>query len=306
MSVKLLLQEELDADEVVPFDKIVIFKRVDSTTYSELAELAIGTATFTDAAGVVNDEYHTIFRDSVNGIESLPGPIYRALNPHKQREEPDPPVSVILELQTTSAIPTVDFVAVYRRKPLELVATRIALLAIGQQFYQDADGEPNDIYHSTFIDTANSTESQPSSYITANANSGLVVISGRFEDVSGDASESFAATSDQKFDMEVLLAIPPEASGRTPTVQGQVVGTNKVQVFMITLTEDELGDPLPESLSTGRWSVPLIPNDLIEPNNTYYTFIYRGNRFFKQINSVNGLVQNFALLADFQPRFIQL
>jgi hypothetical protein len=304
MSIFLKLQEELDASELIPFDRIVLFKRVDATTYAELADLSIGTASYTDVAGTVNDEYHTIFRDSINGISSLPGPIYRALNPYKQRDEPDPPVSVILELDISSPIPTVDFIAVYRRKFLENEAIRIALLPIGQQFYQDVDGLPGDIYHTTFVDTTNATESQPSLYTVANANSGLVVVSGRFENPSGDAADAFTEATP---DVEALLILPGNASSaRTPTVQGQVIGKRVVGTRIIVLTKDELGNPITPPVSTGRWSIPLIPNNLIEPNNTYYEFHYRNRRYFKYVNSVNGAAQNFALLADVQPRFIQL
>lgn len=186
MSVELALQEALDETETIPFDRIVIYKRLDAETYTELADLPIGTTTYTDVGGLINDEYHVKFRDSVNGISSRPSHIYRALNPTKQRNDEVPAVAVVLELTTSSTVPTVDFVAIYRRKPLETVATRIALVPIGQQYYQDTEGDPGDIYHSTFVNTTNNPESQPSAIVIADAGSGLVTVSGRFEHLTGD------------------------------------------------------------------------------------------------------------------------
>lgn len=293
MSIELILQEELDEDEIIPFDRVVIYKRVDATSYTELADLPIGTTSYTDSAGVINDEYHTIFKDSVNGISSLPSHIYRALNPYKQRNEEDPPVAVILELETTSTVPTVDYVAIYKRKPLEASATRIALVAIGQQYYQDADGEPGDIYHSTFVDTTNNSESQPSSYVIADANSGLVVVSGRFENPAGDIYiRPDRPANDDEYDIEISLVTPYSSSTRTPTAQGQVIGITTKKV----LTDS----------TTGFWSVTLIPNNLIEPNNTYYQFMFRGHAYYKYVYSTNGDAQNFAMLADVQPRYTNL
>lgn len=289
MSVELTLQEELDETETIPFDRIVVFKRVDAETYTELADLPLGTTTYTDTDGVVNDEYHTVFRDSVNGISSRPSHIYRALNPTKQRNDEVPAVAVVLELETSSTIPTVDFVAIYRRKPLETTATRIALVPIGQQYYQDAEGDPGDIYHSTFVDTTNNAESQPSMIVIADAGSGLITVSGRFEHVTGDTIvRPEKPRNDDLWDIEIQLWTPKNVI-RTPTAQGNVIGITTWKV----LTDCE----------TGYWAVDLIPNDLIEPNNTFYEFKYRTQRWFKQINTANGGAQNFAMLADYIPRF---
>lgn len=267
-------------------DTVVIYRRDDAYTLTEIGSAPLGTSTFSDPAGVINDEYHITFRDSVSGVESLPSQLYRVLNPFKQREE-DGVVVVVLELETSSVVPTVDFVAIYRRKPTESVATRIALVPIGTQFYQDPDGEPGDVYHSTFVDTTNSAESQPSAYVIANANTGLVVVSGRFEDPSGDP---MLADTEEFRDVEVLLVIPDEKSQRTPTAQGQVFGPQKKKALL-----DE----------NGFWSLPLVPNDLILPNNTFYIFSVGDQRFYKRVDSSNGPVQNLALLADVLPRFSQ-
>jgi hypothetical protein len=300
MSVLLTLQQAVDVSEKIPFDRIVVLKRTGSTTIAEIASLPIGTATYTDVSGTINDEYSTQFLDSVNGVSSLPGSIYRALNPYKQNKEPDAPVAIILELDTAPTIPTVDFIAVYKRSYLANDYTRIALLPIGQQFYQDAEGSPGDVYHTTFVDTTNATESQPSKFIIANANSGLVIVSGRFEQLTGDASISF---TEPKHDIDILLVLPKDSQGRTPTAQGQVIGRRSAKVFMERIKTDETGKVLNPEIDTGRWSVPLIPNNLIEPNNTYYEFCFRGHRFYKYINSSNGLSQNFAMLAEVNPRF---
>ena len=302
MSIELTLPIEIPLEEgktvldpiEAAMDRIVIFKRVDAETYTELADLPLGTATYTDTGGVINDEFHVRFKDSINGVSSLPSHIYRALNPYKQRNEENPPVAIILELQTTSTVPTVDFVGIYRRKQFETDATRIALVAIGQQFYQDPDGDPGDVYHSTFVDTTNGTESQPSAYLTANANTGLVVVSGRFEDPAGDlyARPPEPPASDDDFDIEIRLVVPREANARAPTAQGQTIGI----VVKKILTQE----------STGFWSTTLVPNDLIEPNNTFYEFLFRGRTYFKYVNSANGEAQNFAMLAEARPRFFPL
>jgi hypothetical protein len=177
-------------------------------------------------------------------------------------------------------------VAVYRRKPTETSATRIALLPIGQQFFQDLTGEPSDVYHTTFVDTANSSESQPSDYVTSNANTGLIVVSGRFETLSGDAAEQHP---DEHDDVEIMLVVPDGVIAQ-PTAQGQIFGSDVVTALL-----DD----------SGRFSIPLVPNDLILPNNTFYMFMYRSQRLFKRIDSDNGAAQNLAMLADVHPRYSQ-
>lgn len=264
-------------------DTVDIYKRVDSTTLTLLSSVPLGTTTFADPAGVINDEYFIRWRSLSNGVQSLPSKIYRVLTPYKQRDEA---VVVVLELQTTSVIPTVDFVSIYRRKPEETAATRIGLVPIGQQFFQDTTGEPGDVYHITFVDTTNSSESQPSDYVVSDANTGLIVVSGRFETPSGDSCE---AHPDERDDVEVMLVVPDGVIAQ-PTAQGQVFGTD-----VVTAPLDDLG----------AFSIPLVPNDLILPNNTYYLFTYRSQRLYKRINSDNGAAQNLALLADVNPRYSQ-
>lgn len=288
-SVKLTLPIEVPLEEgeteLAPLeqtlDTIDIYKRVDAETITLLGSVPLGTATFSDPDGVINDEYHIVWRSSSSGVQSLPSKIYRALNPYKQRDEA---VVVVLELQTSSVIPTVDYVAIYRRKYGETAATRIGLVPIGQQFFQDPDGEPGDIYHTTFIDSINDAESQPSDYVVSDANTGLVVVSGRFETPSGDSCE---AHPDERDDVEIMLVVPDGVIIQ-PTAQGQVFGTDVVSA------------PLDEN---GIFSIPLVPNNLILPNNTYYLFTYRSQRIYKRIDSDNGSAQNLALLADVQPRY---
>ena len=286
MSVLLTLPTELHKDETIPYDTVAIFRRVSPYQYVELAAVPLGTANYSDADGRVGDEYHIVFRDSASGVESPPSNIYRALIPYLQRGE-DGVVVVVLELDTVSTIPTVDFVAIYRRKIGETTATRIGLVPIGTELFSDPDGEPGDTYHSTFVDTTNSTESQPSDYVIANAGSGLIVISGRFEDLTGAPAETFNTRSRKTVrDIQIELHLRNDMVYRAPTARGQVLALNKAEAFM---------DP------DGRWGVVLIPNDVISPAMTYYLFQYRGRRFYKRIHSQYGKVQNFALLEDVDP-----
>jgi hypothetical protein len=286
MSVLLTLPTELDKDETIPFDLVVIFRRVSPYHYTELASVPLGTATYSDSNGRIDDEYHVVFRDSMSGVESLPSSIYRALTPYLQRDEAGV-VVVVLELDTVSTIPTVDFVAIYKRKFGEPNAVRIGLVPIGTALFSDPDGEPGDTYHSTFVDTTNSAESQPSDYVIANAGSGLVVISGRFEDLTGMSSETFSRNNRKTTrDIQIELHTRNDSVSRTPTARGQVLATNMAESHLNT---------------DGRWSVVLIPNDIITPSMTYYVFQYRGNRFYKRIHSQYGPVQNFALLQDVDP-----
>jgi hypothetical protein len=236
----------------------------------------------------VNDEYHITFRESATGVESLPSSIYRALYPYQQRE--DGVVVVTFELDTTSTIPTVDFVAIYRRKPEESVATRIALLPIGTERYQDPDGLPGDVYHSTFVDTTNSTESQPSEYQVANAGAGFVVVSGRFEDAGGDPAEAYLQKDRDHHDVQATLMLRRKNRLRTPTAQGQIIAQTFARARM-----DE----------NGVWSLVLVPNNLIQPRDSYYEFKYRGRIYNKQIHVQNGRAQNFAMLPDVDPELVK-
>jgi hypothetical protein len=289
MSVILNLPTELDPEEVIPYDSVVIYKRLGAYTHKELVVLPLGTSQYSDSNGRVNDEYHIVFRELATNVESPASSIYRALYPYQQRSE-DGAVVVTLELDTVSTIPTVDFVAIYRRKPPEAAATRIALIPIGQARYQDPDGEPGDIYHSTFVDTTNGAESQPGDYITANAGSGFIVVSGRFEDVSGDPAEAYLDRDREHYDIQATLKLRRKNQLRTPTAQGQVISQTFARARM-----DE----------NGVWSLVLVPNNLIQPRDSYYEFKYRGRLYNKQVHSQNGRSQNFALLPDVDPELVK-
>ena len=287
MSVLLTLPVELDEEETIPYDEVVIYRRESAFFFYEVGSVSLGTASYTDAIGRVDDEYHIRFREAATGVLSMPSGMVRIVEPYKQREE-DGVVVVTFELDTVAPVPTVDFVAIYRRKPAESVATRIALVPIGTERWQDPDGEPGDVYHSTFVDTTNSTESQPSEYQVANAGTGLIVVSGRFEDLTGTRAESFEVDRNEDYrDIEVELRMRSDSTRyRTPTARGQILAIIRAEAKL-----DE----------QGRWSVVLVPNDLISPANTYYSFRYRGHRYFKRLQTANGAVQNFALLPDVDP-----
>lgn len=300
-SVPLLAGETALSGMDATMDTVVVYKRENAYSISEVTTVSLGVPEV-DVTGLVNDEYYITFRHSATGIESQPSSIYRALNPYKQRQEPEAPVSVILQLETTSTVPTVDFIGVYRRKYGESISNRIALLPIGTEYFQDPDGLPGDVYHSTFIDSTNATESQPSIYVIANANAGLVIVSGRFEYPNGDPVIS---QREPKHDIDIELIIPKSSQGRTPTAQGQVIASRTAKVFLERISKDELGNAISPEIDTGRWSVALVPNNLIEPNDTYYEFTFNGNKMYKKIHSQNGLAQNFAMLAEVTPRFYQ-
>lgn len=265
------------------YDQVRIYKRVNATSIPLLDTVSLGIASYEDPAGVINDEYHITFYSSSLGVESLPSNIYRVLTPWKQG------MGVVLELQTTSVNPTVDTVGIYRRRFSEAATIRIDTVPLGTTHYYDATGVPGDEYHTTFIDSLTLAESQPGPSVIADASSGLVVVTGFSVDVRARPVTTGPGSPDAPFDGSAFVHVTLMWPSRhlTPSANGQAVTreTYKVPIY-----------------STGTWSVPLVPNDLLQAPDSYYEFKFTdGVKYFKRIETANGAAQNFSLLADVNP-----
>jgi hypothetical protein len=169
---------------------------------------------------------------------------------------------------------------------------RLGTVPIGTQYYNDPDGAPGDEYHTTFIDSITLDESQPSPSVIADAESGLVVVSGKFQDIRGIGVLNGPGVRDPfgagpHIDIELIWTkrhIAPTANGRT------IARTH----YDVTVQ------------ANGFWSVPLIPNDLILNTDAYYEFTFTdGEKYHKRVSSTNGLAQNFAQLEDVDPVYLR-
>ncbi|HUW08765.1 MAG TPA: hypothetical protein VM537_03505, partial [Anaerolineae bacterium] len=250
-------------------DEVKIYKRVDALSYVLLSTEPLGTLTYEDPAGLVNDEYHITFSSSTFGVESLPSNIYRVGTPWRQG------MGVILELQTTSGTPSVDQVAVYRRRFGTANAVRLGTVPIGTQFYSDSTGMPGDEYHTTFLDSALLAESQPGPSIIANAGSGVVVVTGRDRDIR-DLGVTQGPGPRDPFGAgpRVYIELVVPCSQRAPSANGGFIAR---QNYDAQVQVD------------GTWSVGLLPNDLITSPDTFYKFTFSdGEKSFKRVLSANG------------------
>lgn len=281
MPVVLQLPTEAPAD--APYvDEVKIYKRVDALSHVLLSTESLGTPTYEDPMGLVNDEYHVTFFSSTFGVESLPSNIYRVGTPWRQG------MGVVLELQTTSETPTVDEIVIYRRRFGEATAIRLGTVAIGTQFYNDPDGQPGDEYHTTFLDSTLLAESQPGPSVIADAGSGVVVITGRDRDIRDVAiTRGPGARDPYGAGPRIFIELITPRGHRAPSINGGFIARQTYDV---------------QALADGTWSVPLVPNDLITSPDTYYQFTFTdGEKAFKRVSSSNGLAQNFSLLADVDP-----
>ena len=265
------------------YDQVRVYKRVDATSIPLLDTVSLGTTSYTDPAGLVNDEYHVTFFSSNYGMESLPSNIYRVLTPWKQD------MGVALQLQTTSTNPSVDTVGIYRRVYNTPDTLRIDTVPIGTPYYYDAAGAPGDEYHTTFIILATLSESRPGPSVIADAGTGAVVVSGFAIDVRATPVKTGPGLAGDPFDGNAFVHVSLLWPARhiTPSANGQAVirETYKAPIY-----------------STGTWSLPLVPNDLLQSPNSYYEFKFTdGVKYFKRVESVNGSAQNFSLLADVDP-----
>jgi hypothetical protein len=266
-----------------PFiDEVKVYKRVDATSFSLLGTLALGTLTFTDPIGLINDEYHVTFSSSTLGVESLPSNIYRAYTPWRQA------MGVILQLQTTSPVATVDQIAVYRRKFGEPTYVRLATLALGTEYYTDPAGAPGDEYHTTFLDSVSLAESQPSPSVIANAGSGMVVVTGFDRDIRDQGIGQGPGDHDPLGPgPHVYIELVTPRSQVAPSANGGLVVRQNYKVQVNGL---------------GSWNVELLPNDLYTSPETFYKFTFTdGEQYFKRLVSANGAAQNFSLLEDVDP-----
>ena len=274
---------DLPTSSIAPYiDEVKVYKRVDATSFTLLSTEPLGTLTYTDAAGVLNDEYHVTLSSSTLGIEGLPSNIYRARAPWRQG------LGVILELQTTSTAPAVDTVGIYRRRFGATATVRIGTVALGTQYFSDSAGVPGDEYHTTFIDSVLLDESQPSPSVIANAGSGLVVVTGFDRDVRDVGIDLGPGPRDPVgAGPRLYIELVTPRGHRAPSANGGTVVRKNYDV---------------QVLADGTWSVPLLPNDLYTVVDTFYRFTFSdGVQLFKQILSANGVAQNFALLGDVDP-----
>ena len=259
-----------------------MYKRVDATTIVPLTIEPLGTTEFVDSAGLVGDEYYATFSSSTLGVESLPSNIYRVGTPWMQG------MGVILALDTVSSHPSVDTVAVYRRRFAASDALRIGAVPLGTQFFSDPAGQPGDEYHTTFVNELSLAESQPGPSVIADAESGTIVVSGTFKDVRNAGTGQGPGVRDPVGPgphVEVVLRWPKRY--QSPNANGQTIGRTYYDVTV---------------QAAGVWSVPLIPNDMILGLQSYYEFTFTdGEKYFKRVSSVNGLAQNFALLEEVLP-----
>ena len=263
-------------------DEVRVYKRLDHVSFSLLGTVALGTLTFTDPIGLINDEYHVTLASSSLGFESLPSNIYRALTPWRQG------MGVILQLQTTGAAPEVTDVVIYRRRFNKVNALRIATVALGTEFYSDPSGSPGDEYHSTFLDAVTLAESQPSPSVIANAGAGLVVVTGFDRDIR-DVGVDLGPGARDPFGPgpRVYIELVSPRGHRAPSANGGTVVRQNYDV---------------QVKAGGVWNVPLLPNDLYVVPDTCYKFSFSdGQQMFKRVLAANGPAQNFALLGDALP-----
>lgn len=278
-----VLQLPIAAPGSAPYvDEVKIYKRVDALSYSLLSTEPVGTPTYEDLGGLVNDEYHITFSSSTFGVESLPSNIYRVGTPWRQG------MGVILTLQTTSITPSVDEVAIYRRRFGTSTAVRLGTVPLGTQHYSDTNGQPGDEYHTTFLDSVLLAESQPGPSIIADAGAGLVVVTGRDRDIRDVGIDQGPGARDPfGAGPRVYIELVSPKSHRSPSANGGTVVRQNYDV---------------QVQPGGVWSVPLLPNDLYTVSDTFYKFTFSdGEQLFKRVMSANGVAQNFALLTDVAP-----
>jgi len=263
-------------------DEVKIYKRVDAVSYSLLDTVALGTTSYTDLAGLVNDEYHVTFYSSSLDVESLPSNIYRVLTPWRQG------MGVILQLDTVPPVPEVDTIAVYRRRFGATNSVRLASLPVGTAYYSDPLGAPGDEYHTTFLDSVSLAESQPSPSVLADAGSGAIVVTGMSQDIQGVGIKQGPGARDPfGGGPRIYIELVTPRSQIMPSVNGRAVFRQSYDV---------------QVKANGLWSVVLLPNDLYTTPKTFYKFTFTdGEQYFKRIESVNGQAQNFSLLADVLP-----
>lgn len=190
---------------------------------------------------------------------------------------------IILQFQTTGIDPRVTHFNVYRKRMQ--VTTRIAQIPVQAQ-YTDLTGQTGDIYYYTFFDSIRFSESGPSPFILATDSLIAVTVTGFIVGIDG-APTGFRVSSSgvvEGVNVEVSLT---NLSTSMPIADGQLIAS----LEQTAATDD-----------TGTFVIPLIPNDLIFPGNTFYKFEYLDKRFFKFIKSTDGQAQLFANLLDVPPK----
>jgi hypothetical protein len=266
-------------------DAVRVYRRQDAFSYTLVSEVALGTPTLEDPLGVVGDEYHSTFYSTALDLESLPSDLVR-ITTHWESL-----MGATFELQTTSPDPNVDTVAIYckRGDGADCCFVRVGTVPLGTQYFTDPDALPGDICYTTFINSTTLAESQPSPCVTVTTDGNQVIVSGYAVRIDGRPVTDPGSGSDAALGcgahVHVTLYWP--ARHITPSAFGlSVIRETK----MVPIGED------------GKWSTPLVPNDLLQSPKSYYEFKFTdGVKYFKRINSVNGDIQNFALLGDVDP-----
>jgi hypothetical protein len=172
---------------------------------------------------------------------------------------------------------------IYRKRAQ--VTTRIDQIPIQAQ-YTDLTGQTGDIYYYTFFDSIRFSESGPSPFILAADSLIAVTVTGFIVGIDG-APAGFQTNSQgvvTGVDVEVSLT---NLSTSMPIADGQLIASLEQ-----TATTDD----------TGTFVLPIVPNDLIFPGNTFYKFEYLDKRFFKYVRSTDGQAQLFANLLDVPPK----
>ena len=242
-------------------------KNADQAIYIWIAQVPIGTETYTDPYGDEGDSYYTTFYDSYSGVEGEPGPIVLVTD-HIHTGSIH---GIVIELPVTSTDSRVTHINLYRRKSGEILFTSISTIVLGIPSYKDTNGIIGDEYYTTFLDSSTGLESQPGPILKATeAITPEVVVSG----ILIDATRGPIVNS----------TVSAELIHPTATVM--TYGVLTIANYAIEKVTD----------SSGSWAVSLLPNDMIYPSGSFYRFrFYYGNEY-RELSSKKGFNQTFSAL----------
>lgn len=240
--------------------------------YIWIAQVPVGTETYTDPYGDEGDSYYTTFYDNYSGAEGEPGAII-IVTDHTHTESVH---GVIIELPTTSTDSRVTHINLYRRKSGEILFTLIATVSLGTPSYKDVNGIIGDEYYTTFLDSSTGLESQPGPILKANESvTPEVVVSGMLIDATrGPIVNSTVAA-------ELVH----------PTATVLTYGVLTIANYAVAKDTD----------ANGSWTLSLLPNDAIYPSGSFYRFrFYYGNEY-RELSAKKGPNQTFSALKIVKP-----
>ena len=251
-------------------------KPAGQTIYNLLAQITLGTATYTDPFGQNGDSFYSRFYDNISGVEGPPGPVV-VISDHTHV---DPLFGVILEVPVTTLDSRITHVNIYRRRKTEQFFSLITTLDLGVASYKDVAGKIGDSYYSTFLDNSRGLESQPSPIlVVTEIVSPEIMVSGICVTPSGTGIANLEISAE---------LVHPSVSHLSFNISAIV---ERVE----TATTN----------SSGSWTLSLMPNDKIYPTGSFYMFRFFSGNSYKEIRANEGLAQDFNNLRTVKPLILR-